>query len=106
MVARVVERKAKPGRRAEILTILMNELLPLVQKQAAFVDAIGLSEYAHPDYAITLTFWTTREEAEKFYRMPEVRVKLDRITPLVEHITVRTFNVEVSTFHKIAAMAA
>jgi len=53
-----------------------------------------------------LTFWTAKDDAEKFYATQEFKSKMDRITPLLEDMKVRTFNVETSTFHKIAASKA
>jgi len=108
MFARLVEATAKPGKKDEIFTILTNELAPLLKKQQGFVDAVGLSGDTSLDEGVTLIFWTTKDDAEKFYATQEFKSKiLDRITPLlVEGMKVRMFNVETSTFHKIAASKA
>ena len=107
MFVRVVEATAKLGKRNEITTILTSDLLPLLKKQQGFVDAVGLSGDTRPDEGVTLTFWTTKDDAEKFYATQKFKSKiLDRITPLLEGMKVRTFNVETSTFHKIAASKA
>jgi heme-degrading monooxygenase HmoA len=108
MFARLVEATAKPGKRDEITTILTSDILPLLKKQQGFVDAVGLSGDTSPDEGVTLIFWTTKDDAEKFYATQEFKSKiLDRMTPLlVEGMKVRTFNVETSTFHKIAASKA
>ena len=108
MFARLVEATAKPGKRNEIMTILASDLLPLLKKQQGFVDAVGLLGDTSPDEGVTLTFWTAKDDAEKFYATQEFKSKiLDRITPLLlEGMKVRTFNVEASTFHKIAASKA
>ena len=107
MFVRLVEATAKLGKRNEITTILTSDLLPLLKKQQGFVDAVGLSGDTSPDDGVTLTFWITKDDAEKFYATQEFKSKiLDRITPLLEGMKVRTFNVETSTFHKIAASKA
>jgi heme-degrading monooxygenase HmoA len=107
MFARLVEATAKPGKRNEIMTILASDLLPLLKKQQGFVDAVGLFGDTSPNDGVTLTFWTAKDDAEKFYATQEFKSKMDRITPLLlEGMKVRMFNVETSTFHKIAASKA
>jgi heme-degrading monooxygenase HmoA len=103
MFARLVEATAKPGKKDDIFTILSNELLPVLKRQPAFVDTIGLSGDTAPQEGATLTLWKTKNDAETFYKTPEFTKLMDRITPLVERMNIRTFNVEVSTTHKIAA---
>ncbi len=107
MFARVVEAPAKPGKRQEIVTILTNDLQPALKRQPGFVDFVGLTRDISPEDGMTITFWTTRADADRFYNSQEFKSKiLDRITPLVEHMAVRAFNVEASTFHKVAAVTA
>jgi heme-degrading monooxygenase HmoA len=107
MFARLVEAPAKPGKRNEIVTILTNELAPTLKRQPGFVDFVGLASDTSPEEGITLTFWATKDDAERFYGTQEFKSKiLDRITPLVEKMTIRTFNVEASTFHKVATAKA
>jgi heme-degrading monooxygenase HmoA len=107
MFVRLVEATPKPDKRDEIIALVTSDLLPLLKKQQGFVDAVGLSGDTSPDEGVTLTFWTTKDDAEKFYATQEFKSKImDRITPLLEGMKVRTFNVETSTFHKIAASKA
>jgi heme-degrading monooxygenase HmoA len=106
MFARLVEATAKPGKKDEIFTILTSDLLPLLKKQQAFVDAVGLSGDTSPDEGVELIFWTTKDDAETFYKTPEFTKIMDRIKLLVSDMKVRTFSVETSTFHKIAASKA
>jgi heme-degrading monooxygenase HmoA len=103
MFARLVDATAKPGKKDEIFTILTSELAPLLKKQQGFVDAVGLIGDTNLQEGATLTFWRAKTDAETFYKTPEFTKIMERITPLVEHMNIRTFNVETSTFHKIAA---
>jgi heme-degrading monooxygenase HmoA len=105
MFVRLIERTAKPGKRTEIIAIL-NETLPIVKKQQGFVDAIALTDNTDPDCGITLTFWATKDDLERFYGSQEFKSQTDRIMPLVESVTVHTCNVDTSTFHKVAAVKA
>ena len=106
MFARLIEVTAKPGKKDEIFTILSSELLPVLKKQPAFVDIIGLSGDTADNEGATLALWKTKNEAETFYKIPEFTKIMDRITSLVERMNIRTFNVEISTAHKIAAAKA
>ncbi len=107
MFARLADVPVKPGKRNEWVTILTNEYQPLVKKQSGFVDFVGLTGDTDPVQAITLTFWATKEQADRFYSSHDFKAIMARITPLLEHMTVRTFNVETSTFHKsVAAIVA
>ncbi len=103
MFARLVDATAKPGKKDEIFTILTNELAPLLKKQQGFVDAVGLTGDPNPQEGATLTFWMTKNDAETFYKTSEYTNIMERIKPLLEGMNIRTYNVETSTFHKIAA---
>ncbi len=104
MFARLVEAPAEPGKRSAIMAILANDLLPLLKKQPGFIDFVGLGSDIYPEQGVTLTFWATKQDAEQFWASPEFKAKiLDRLAPLQKAMTVRTFNVEVSTMHTMAA---
>lgn len=103
MFARLVEAKAKPGKRDEITGILTNDLLPVVKKQRGFVDLVGLASDTDPNGGGGLSLWEDKSEAERFYQSDEYASIMERVNPLVEEMKVHTFNVTISTFHKIAA---
>lgn len=103
MFARFAEANAKPGKRPEITNILTHELLPLLRRQQGFVDVVGLAADTNGDDGAGLTFWSSRHDAETFYESAEYKKVMDRVKPLTTQINVRTFTVETSTFHKIAA---
>ncbi len=103
MFARLVETTAKPGKREEIITIVRNDLLPILKKQHGFVDAIGLSSDTGPNDGVALSLWKTKSDAESFFISAVYTKTLDRVKPLVADMKVRTFTVATSTFHKIAA---
>lgn len=106
MFARLVQATARPGKKDDVKTILTNELAPLLQKQQGFVDAVGLTGDPNPQEGATLTFWKTKNDAETFCKTPEYTKILDRLKPLLEGMDIHMFNVETSTFHKIAAEKA
>ncbi len=106
MFARLIEAKAKPGKRNEVVTIFTNEVVPLLKKQSAFVDAVGLTSDTTPDLGVTLTIWKTKEDSEKFFQGNTEFINIfNRIKALTDSMTIHTLNVEASTFHRIAAAA-
>jgi len=107
MFARLIEAKAKPGKVNEIVTIFTNDVLPLLKKQSDFVDALGLTNDTTPDEGITVTLWKTKDDSEKFFNTnTEFKNIFNRIRDLTDSMTIRTCNVETSTFHRIAAAKA
>lgn len=101
MFARIVNATSRPGQRDEIMDILTNELLPLLKRQRGFVDVVGLAGDTSPDDGVAISFWTTKADADTFYATADYRRILDRLKPLMENMTVHTFNVQTSTFHKL-----
>ncbi len=103
MFARIVESPAKLGKREQLIDILNHDLQPLLKKQPGFIDFIGLTSDNQPELGLTMTFWDTKANAERFWTGPEFEKLLQKMKPLMEDMRVRTFNVAVSTAHKIAA---
>src|SRR2546422_4261158 len=73
------------------------------KKQAGFVDEIVLVSDAERDRVLALSFWKTREDAERYHREQynTVREKLQHL--IDAEPVIRTFDVHTSTGHKIAA---
>ncbi len=105
MLVRIIETTDKPGKRTEIMALL-NEELPFIRRQPGFVDAMALTDQTNPDERITLAFWATRDDLERYYGSPEFQAETKRFMSLVEKVTMHTCTVDVSTFHKIAAVMA
>jgi heme-degrading monooxygenase HmoA len=78
-------------------------VLPVLQAQPGFVDMIGLSNEDNPDRLLAVSFWNTKEDAERYHRAHFERV-VDIIRPALKTSPkVETYNVESSTAHHIAA---
>ncbi|MDP9160808.1 MAG: antibiotic biosynthesis monooxygenase [Acidobacteriota bacterium] len=106
MFTRIVECHAKPGKRDEFGNKLRNEVVPILQKQAGFVDVIGLTSEDDADRMLAISFWKSKEDAERYEHEHYHRI-VDIIKPLVkEDPRVKTFNVETSTSQRIAARKA
>ena len=106
MFTRIVECRVKPEKREEFNNKLRNDVLPILQKQPGFVDLIGLTSETDPERAVSVSFWKSKEDAERYHREQYQRI-VDTLKPaLRKDPTVETFNVDTSTTHRIGAVKA
>jgi len=103
MYTRVVEVTAKPGKARELSRTISDKVLSLLKSQPGFVDEITLISDQNPDEITALSFWKTREDAER-YRLET----FPKVNELIRNHTegtpeVRTFDVEYSSIHKVAS---
>jgi heme-degrading monooxygenase HmoA len=106
MFTRIVEVNTKSGKAKELATIINDKVLPILKRQVGFVDETVLSSDTDPDRVLALSFWNTREDAERYNRE-----QYPAVHEMVRHLletepAIRTFNVNASTTHKIAASKA
>lgn len=103
MFTRTVDCHVKPGKQDELSHKLRQEVLPILQKQAGFVDVIGLVSENDPEMLRSLTFWKSKEDAERYHRENYTRI-LESIRPLLKREpTIEVFSVDTSTTHRIVA---
>lgn len=103
MFTRMVELNCKPGKTKELSNLVQDKVIPLLRRQTGFVDEITISSETEPSRMLALSFWNTREDADRYQRNEYQKIN-DMIQHLVETSpTVKTFNVENSTTHKLAA---
>jgi heme-degrading monooxygenase HmoA len=108
MFTRHVETTIKPGKVHDFSTALHNDVLPLLHKQPGFLDLVELVADDDTGIVISLSFWKTKEDAERYER-EQYNTVLNRIKPFLLTPTpkVTTFIVNTSTVHRITAgMAA
>jgi hypothetical protein len=99
----MVEVTCKPGKTKELNILVQDKVIPILRKQTGFVDEITLSSDTEPNRTIALSFWNTREDAERYNRNEFARIN-ELMQPLLESSpVVKTFIVENSTVHKLAA---
>ncbi len=103
MFTRIVEINATSGKASELANTIHEKVLPILKKQKGFVDEAVLTSDTEPNRIIGLSFWNSKEDAERYHR--EGYPKVDEIlSPLLEGAPViRIFNVHTSTTHRIAA---
>lgn len=103
MFARIAEITVKDEHREQFFNLVHNELQPAVKAQAGFVDAVGLISDTDPNSALSIVFWTNKEQAERFYSSPTYAKLLEKLRPLMKsEPKFKTGTVDTSTFHHIA----
>ena len=106
MFTRIVEVTAKSGKVRELTTIINDKVLPILKKQTGFVDENVLVSDIEPDRVLAQSFWNSREDADRYNREQYPAVH-EMIRHLLEtEPAIRTFNVDSSTTHRIAASKA
>ncbi len=77
--------------------------MPILKKQPGFADEIVLVSDADSNRVLALSFWNTRQDAERYQREQYHSVR-DTLQSLLEaEPVVRTFEVYTSTGRKITA---
>ena len=103
MFTRVVELTTKSGKSKELANIINEKVVPILKKQRGFVDETVLVSDTEPTRILGLSFWNTREDAERYHREQYPNVQ-ETVRPLLEtEPLIRTFDVHTSTTHRIAA---
>jgi heme-degrading monooxygenase HmoA len=106
MFTHLAECEPVAGKREEVSKIMRGEMLATLQRQPGFVDLIALRDSGEQENLVYLTFWETREEAEHFERSQYDRI-VNRIGSLLNsRPATKTFQVDDSTVHRIAASRA
>src|SRR6202045_802896 len=103
MFTRTVEVTPKSGKAGELASTINEKVLPILKKQAGFMDETLLVSDTEPKQILALSFWDSKEDAERYQRE-----QYPAIHEMVRHLleaepVIRTFNVDSSTTHRIAA---
>jgi len=102
MFARIVDFVSRPGKTRSLNKIIQSRLFPILSVQPGFLDEIVLESDVEPNRIVTLSFWKTREQAERYNQETYPAVKEVLVASLLVDPVVRTFNVMNSTTHNIA----
>jgi heme-degrading monooxygenase HmoA len=103
MFTRIVECHVKPERKQEFENKLRNEVLPILQKQPGFVDLIALEPEDGGERQLSISFWNTKQDAERYQREQYARIT-DTLKPFLKRDPqVQTYTVAHSTVHSVAA---
>jgi quinol monooxygenase YgiN len=103
MFTRVVELRCKSGKTNELATIATEKVLPILKQQQGFQDEITLVSQTDPNRMLALSFWTRREDAERYQREQFSNIA-GMLRPLSEgEPVISTYEVNTSTVHHIHA---
>ncbi len=103
MYTRIVSFHVKPNTTDQVRGKVQTQIISSLREQPGFVDYVVLNADNDPSYFLSISFWQTKREAETYHKNVYPRL----IGLVTEHLSgrpeVREYNVDVSTFHKIAA---
>jgi heme-degrading monooxygenase HmoA len=103
MFTRFVECHVKPDKKDDFNNKLRNDVLAILQKQPGFVDLIGLVSESDPDRVVSVSFWNSKQDAERYHREQFSRIA-EMLKPVLKREpSVDTFNVDTWTTRRIAA---
>jgi len=102
MFTRVVELTSESGKAKELANTINEKVVPILKKQRGFVDETVLVSDTEPTRVLGLSFWNSKEDAERYHRE-----QYPKIHEIFKHLletepVIRTFEVHTSTTHKIA----
>lgn len=103
MYTRIVEMTTKTGNARELSRTIDDKVLPLLKNQPGFMDEIVLISDQSPNRLVALSFWKSREDADKYNREAYPKVTEILRGQIEGSPKVQTFNVERSTPHNISA---
>ena len=106
MFTRTVEVTPKSGKARELASTINDKVLPILKKQAGFADETLLVSDTEPNQISALSFWNTKEDAERYQREQYPAVHEIVRNLLESEPVIRTFDVDSSTMHRIAAVKA
>jgi len=103
MFTRAVELTSKSGKSRDLSNTINEQVVSILKKQSGFVDEIVLVSDAERDRVLALSFWKTREDADRYHQEQYNNVR-ENLQHLIDaEPIIRTFDVHTSTRHKIAA---
>jgi heme-degrading monooxygenase HmoA len=105
MFARSVTMRIRPNTVADLNKTVEKEILPLLQKQKGFRDELTLVA-SNGTEVVGISLWDQKQDAEAYQRTtyPEVQKLLSKViegTPQVQ-----TYEVSLSTVHRLTAQHA
>ena len=103
MFTRVVELTSKSDKAKELSNTITEKVVPILKKQPGFVDETILVSDIEPNRVLGLSFWNSKEDAERYHREQYPKIH-EMLKPLLEsEPVIRTFDVHTSTTHRVVA---
>ena len=106
MFARVCELHIKPEKKAELLNLERDIILPMLEQYDGFVDLIPLELDTHPRKFFAISLWHDERDAEKYHKecFPKI---YDMLEPfLVAPISVKHGTIDETISKKFVSTVA
>jgi quinol monooxygenase YgiN len=103
MQTRIVSFTVQPQHREKVQQILDGQIASELRKLAGFVDFCVLRDKDDQNRFLSLTFWNTRQDADRYHhdQYPKLRGLVDPY--MTKPGEMHEFDVYLSTSHRIAA---
>ncbi len=103
MFIRLIESTANPGKARELVSVIAEQVLPMLRTRSGFLDELVLLSEQDPNRVVTLSFWKSKEDAERYHREDFPKV-IELVKPHVDREPrIEPLQVHTSTMHRIAA---
>ena len=95
MFARILQFEMKLEKKVEFTKVFKNEILPILKKQAGFLEVLPLfPEMLDDRKMVNISFWTTKLDAERYEREWYPKI-YDLLKPyLTSPVTVKYYTVD------------
>jgi heme-degrading monooxygenase HmoA len=105
MFVRKISMRLKPDAAPEFIRKMEEEIIPLLRKQAGFLDEMTLLAQSGKE-VYAYSFWESSTDAENYDKTEFARITA-MLSGVIEGVLrVHTYMVANSTFHKMAAAVA
>jgi heme-degrading monooxygenase HmoA len=106
MFTRIVECTCKPGKAKELCQTVEDSVLPTMRKLQGFKDEVLLISQTDSNRVLALSFWNSREDAERYHReqFPKIAETIRNL--VASDPEVHTYDVALSTRHRVETKAA
>jgi quinol monooxygenase YgiN len=106
MYTRVVEVTSRSGKARDLCNTIDEKVLPILKKQAGFVDETVLVSDSDSNRVLAMSLWNSKEDAERYHEEQYPKIQ-EMLKNLIENEpAIRTFDVQSSTIHQITARKA
>jgi len=108
MFARILDFEVKTEKKEEFVKIFKNQVLPILKKQAGFLEVLPFSpEKMRDEKWYTISLWTAKTDAERYDRDVYAKV-FDILKPfLTTPVNVNHYNLETTLCeHFVESLAA
>jgi quinol monooxygenase YgiN len=107
MFARIVEFTPKLEEKEELVKVIRNEVLPILKKQAGFMEILPFFPETKNEKVVVVSLWMEQKNAERYEREAFPKVEEILKAYLTTPITFKLYKVETTLCeHFVQALAA